>query len=409
MSFSEWKEWRLGDLCDVKGGKRLPKNCFLIERKTSHPYLRVKDFGTLCINKEYLMYIDDETFQTIKNYTISINDIYISIAGTIGLVGKIDSSLDGANLTENAAKLTIKDSSKFDRDFLMYYLHSQFGQHQISMQTVGSTQPKLALSRIKDIVVSMPAINEQRKIAQVLLYIDRKIQLNNHINKTLEELAQTIFKSWFIDFEPFQDGEFEESELGMIPKGWRKGHLAEIAEINMGQSPSSDTYNAKGVGVPFYQGVRDFGSRFPGISVYCMDPKKIANPGEVLLSIRAPVGELNIASSRCCIGRGIASLTMKNHQENCYLHYLLISNKTRWQQYETGSVFKAITKKVITDFPIVIPPIDVINNFNNIILRIDSMILKNHLETIILSQLRDTLLPKLISGEIRVPVSEEEA
>ena len=258
--------------------------------------------------------------------------------------------------------------------------------------------------------INLPPLSEQQKIASILSAFDDKIELNNEMNKTLEEIAQAIFKHWFIDFEfpnengePYKSsgGEFVESELGPIPKGWRVGKLGEICDVNMGQSPPSDTYNLDGIGLPFYQGVKDFGIKYPSVTMYCSAPKKIANEGDILLSVRAPVGKINIAIEKCCIGRGLAALKMKNSANN-YLYYLLLNQKNNWIKFESGSVFAAINKTTIENLPIFIPPINLIKKFNTLIKPLDEMVLNNTKESLLLSQLRDTLLPKLISGEIRV-------
>ena len=119
------------------------------------------------------------------------------------------------------------------------------------------------------------------------------------INQNLEAQAQAIFKSWFVDFEPFQDGKFVDSELGPIPKGWQVGTLQDIAQITMGQSPSGDSYNEDGDGCVFYQGRAEFGSRFPTRRLFTTSPKRMAQAGDVLLSVRAPVGDLNLSYENC--------------------------------------------------------------------------------------------------------------
>jgi len=145
----DWSVRLLGDHCKVKGGKRLPKGDNLTINKTNHPYLRVTDFKEFGIDKSVIQYIEDKTFQEIKRYTIYEGDVYLSIVGTISLVGIIDSELSGANLTENAAKLF--DFQNIDKRFLAYYLKSNIGQEEIHSRTVGSTQAKLALHRIEGI------------------------------------------------------------------------------------------------------------------------------------------------------------------------------------------------------------------------------------------------------------------
>lgn len=149
---SDWPLLTIGEFADVKGGKRLPAGAALVPERTSHPYLRIVDFKDGRIDKSALLYVPDEVFPFIARYTISSKDIYISIVGTIGLIGVVDHDLDGANLTENAAKIC-NIASHVDRDYLAAFLRSGWGQHQIRSRTVGSTQPKLALFRISDIRV----------------------------------------------------------------------------------------------------------------------------------------------------------------------------------------------------------------------------------------------------------------
>jgi len=162
-----WPMTKVGNIAEVRGGKRLPKGVAFADTVTPFPYLRIVDFHDGSIRNNELKYLTPETQNTINRYTISKNDIYISIAGTIGLVGTIPDELDGANLTENAAKLVIRDAV-VDKDFLVHYLASERGRVQIEALTTKTTQPKLALARIQQIVIPQPPIEEQRAIALVL-------------------------------------------------------------------------------------------------------------------------------------------------------------------------------------------------------------------------------------------------
>ncbi len=152
----------------------------------------------ICLNSGF-EYLDDETFESISRYIVNENDLIISIVGTIGLIGLIDKSLESANLTENCVKLI--DIKNVTNDFLYYYLKSPIGGYEIKKGVVGSTQPKLPIYNIQKIAISYPSISEQKAIAKVLSDLDEKIETNNKINKKLEEMAQAIFKQWFVDFE----------------------------------------------------------------------------------------------------------------------------------------------------------------------------------------------------------------
>ncbi len=157
---------KIGDLCAIKGGKRIPKGMGFCGYKTEHPYLRVTDFAHRGIMMEDLQYIDDAVFENIKNYTISSDDVYISIAGTIGLVGMVPIELNGANLTENAAKLVVKDKTQLNAEFLSFALNTDFVQSQIKSETHAVGVPKLALSRIEKISIILPSLQEQQKAVE---------------------------------------------------------------------------------------------------------------------------------------------------------------------------------------------------------------------------------------------------
>ncbi|MEG2624626.1 MAG: restriction endonuclease subunit S, partial [Clostridia bacterium] len=177
--------------------------------------------------------------------------------------------------------------------FLYLFMRSALFHTQLVNYSVGSSQPTIPMGIIRQLSVSLPPLPEQKAIADTLSCLDDKIELNNKINKNLEAQAQAIFKSWFVDFEPFQDGEFVDSELGRIPKGCKVGTLGEVADIQMGQSPKGTSYNENKVGTVFYQGRTDFGIRYPKIRLYTTEPKRIASESDILLSVRAPVGDIN--------------------------------------------------------------------------------------------------------------------
>lgn len=199
-------------------------------------------------------------------------------------------------------------------DKWLYYLLSQDSFFDFVMSGAkGTKMPRGDKSQIMKFSVALPPLDEQKKIAEILSALDDKIELNNKINRNLEAQAQAIFKSWFIDFEPFKNGRFIDSELGKIPEGWKVGNLSDIANITMGQSPNGNSYNEKKIGMIFFQGRAEFGWRFPRNRLYTTAPKRIAERDSVLLSIRAPVGDINKALERCCIGRGLATLT-SNHK-----------------------------------------------------------------------------------------------
>ena len=287
-----------------------------------------------------------------------------------------------------------------DKLFLYYYL--KYYTPKWMGLTNGSVMMHITKGSLEKQLISLPDLDTQRRIASILSSLDDKIAANKKICENLEAQAQALFKHWFVDFAPFKDGKFVESELGLIPEGWRVGTLGDVAVITMGQSPAGSSYNEKGEGVIFYQGRTEFGFRYPSVRLYTTEPKRFAEPLSTLLSVRAPVGDINVATERCCIGRGLASIKSNN---NChsYIFYLLQSMKRKFDVYNgEGTVFGSINKDTLNGLKIIIPSNLILLEFEEIIEEMDKKILGCHQENLRLSTLRDTLLPKLMSGQIKL-------
>jgi type I restriction enzyme S subunit len=252
----------------------------------------------------------------------------------IGRVGSYCGSLYFSKkkcwVTDNAIRASAIDDN--DAKFLLYLLQTLDLNHW----RAGSGQPLLNQTILGSIPTSIPEPDEQRAIAHILGTLDDKIELNRRMNETLEAIARAIFKSWFVDFDPVRakmSGESPESicqrlgvapdllvlfpdrlvdsELGEIPERWRVATVDDEFDLTMGQSPPGSSYNEVGEGLPFYQGRTDFGFRFPTRRVFCTAPTRLAETGDTLISVRAPVGDINMADEKCCIGRGVAAARHK--------------------------------------------------------------------------------------------------
>jgi len=298
-----------------------------------------------------------------------------------------------------------------ENNFFIFYLFKAFKDYVLRRET-GTVFGAVTLDVISKLKFPFPTIGEQESIAKTFLDFDLKIELNRQMNKTIEVCSQTIFKRWFVDFEfpneegkPYKSsgGKIINSSFGKLPFNWELGSLGDICEITMGQSPPGETYNEEGAGVPFFQGIRDFGFRFPSKRVYCTAATRFAEQGDVLLSVRAPVGSLNVADERCAIGRGISAIRLKEKQ-NGFLYYLLMATRSDWNRYgDKGSVFGSITKHDVHDFKIIKPPKDLRDKFGKLVEPLDAKILLNNVQSRNLAAVRDSLLPKLMSGKIKVP------
>jgi len=300
-------------------------------------------------------------------------------------------------------------SSNLNLKFAYYCLKT----YDINGMDSGSAIPSTSREDFYNLPAIIPDLPTQTAIAEILSSLDDKIELNHKINRELEALAQALFKRWFVDFEfpdengqPYRSagGEMVESELGEIPKTWKTGRIAEEFNLNMGQSPKGDTYNEIGEGMVFFQGRSDFGFRFPKARMFTTDPKKIADKFETLISVRAPVGDLNVAYERCCIGRGLGAISHK-HGCSSYTYYKMLSIQPELKSYDNeGTVFGSINKETLGNIKVVIPSISIVSAFEEICKSIDDLILNTTEETNTLIVLRNTLLPKLISGEIEISV-----
>lgn len=274
-----------------------------------------------------------------------------------------------------------------DKDFL-YYVLADDDFFTYSMATSkGTKMPRGDKNSIMQYEVPLIDLQVQKKIASVLKVLDEKIELNNEINNNLEQQAQTIYQQMFID---------------NARSDWAEGTLSDIADITMGQSPSGSSYNEDGTGTIFFQGRAEFGFRFPSVRLYTTEPKRMARSNDTLMSVRAPVGDLNVAHMDCCIGRGLAAIHSKSHHQSFVL-YTMFSLKKQLDVFNgEGTVFGSINRNSLNDMPIFIPSDDILDEFERIVAPMDLTIRNNYDENCRLQDIRDTLLPRLMSGELDV-------
>ena len=380
---SEWKEVKLEEILIIYDKKRRPLSS--IQRSSFQGQYRY--YGAQGIIDYIADYIFDGEYMLIAEDGENLNSRTQPIAQIV----------NGKFWVNNHAHI-VRTNDKANMYLVMLILNNL----NISSYVTGAAQPKLNQDNLKRISIYLPNKTEQDIIAGILSSLDAKIETNNKLNEKMEEMAQAIFKSWFVDFEPFKDKPFHETELGMIPEGWEVGSLSDIATITMGQSPCGTSYNENGEGIIFYQGRTEFGFRFPSIRLYTTAPSRFAEVGSTLMSVRAPVGDINMALLRCCIGRGVASIK-SNCDCDSYIYYLMKSLKKRFDIYNgEGTVFGSVGRDTLRGLLITIPPSSVISDFEMNISKIDSRIKINELESQRLASLRDTLLPRLMSGELIV-------
>lgn len=376
---SNIKHIKLSEVADVIDSlHQTPKYC-----NKGIPMVRVTDVraGDLDLTNCLMVSAEDYEKYSVKHKP-QIGDIIISRVGSYGIFSYVASS-KAFCLGQNTAIISPKINSRY----LYYVLSSFFVRQQIEQMVVGSTQKTISLKNIKDLQIPLFDEKEQDKIAQILESIDKKIAVNKQINDNLQQQAKALYEEMFIN---------------NCDANTTSGTLSDIAIITMGQSPSGSSYNEDSIGEVFYQGRAEFGFRFPTRRLFTTEPKRMAEAGDVLLSVRAPVGDLNVAYERCCIGRGLGAIHSK-YGNSSFVLYTVFALRPQLDVFNgEGTVFGSINRDALNSMPIEIPSTDKIAQFEAVVRPMDELIRTNYEEICRLEALRDSLLPKLMSGEIDV-------
>lgn len=389
---SEWKEYRLGDFLKVKHGYAF-KGENIVTEETPNILVTPGNFniGGGFKSDKFKYYKGDEF---PKEYILTSGDIVVTMtdlskdSDTLGYSAKIPYSTTHNYLHNQRIGLVQFTNEDICRDFVYWLMRTREYQSYIVGSASGTSIMHTSPSRIEDYRCLIPSSqSEQESIASVLTSIDNKIDLLHRENETLEVMAETIFRQRFI--EDAKDD-------------WTEGKLREEFDFIMGQSPIGESFNQDGIGVPMYQGNADFGFRFPTRRVFTTQPTRFAEINDTLISVRAPVGVQNMATEKCCIGRGVAAFRYKNNSSfYSYTYYKLKSLLDDIKQYnDNGTVFGSISKSDIESIGIVIPDKNIIMDFQKQVKPIDDKILNNNNEIQTLIQTRDNLLPKLMNREI---------
>lgn len=372
---------KLSEVMDLIGGGT-PKTSKPEYWNGNIPWLSVKDFN----NDFRYVYKTEKSITQLglkKSSTklLQRGDVIISARGTVGEIATIPFAMA---FNQSCYGLRAK-KGMVTSDYLYYLI-----KHNISIlkkNTHGSVFDTITRNTFDNIEVEIPSIKIQEKISSILNDYDKKIELNNAINNNLEQQAQAIYQQMFID---------------NASSDWTDGALSDIADITMGQSPSGSSYNEDGNGAIFFQGRAEFGFRFPTVRLYTTEPKRMACANDTLMSVRAPVGDLNVAHIDCCIGRGLASIQSKNNHQSFVL-YTMFSLKKQLDVFNgEGTIFGSINRNSLNEIPLLIPPSEKLDEFEALVSPMDAFIRNNYDEICRLEQLRDSLLPKLMAGELDV-------
>jgi len=284
----------------------------------------------------------------------------------------------------------------------------------------GTQMPRGDKNKIMDLPI-LEQTDKEAYIGKIISEIQEKISLNTRMNAELEAMAKQLYDHWFVQFDfPFDFAQGKPDENGKpykssggkmvwneklkreIPEGWEDSTLSKIANITMGQSPDGSTYNTNGIGMVFYQGSTDFGIRFPSVRMFTTNPTRFASKGDILMSVRAPVGDTNIANENCCIGRGLSALNSKIGSTT-HLYHILSDLKAKFDQLNAaGTTFGSITKDEMYSLPVVKPSSEVLKSYEDICYPMFEKQMNIGYEINRLTNLRDSLLPMLMNGQVTI-------
>lgn len=384
---SNWRAYPLGEITelviDYRG--KTPKKLGGDWSESGYRALSAKNIKTgHIVQPDTIRFVSEEMYHKWMKDEIQRGDIIITSEAPFGQILYWDSE-EKIVLSQRLFGVRVKE--EHDSKFVYYYMTTSDFQGEMDGRATGTTVVGLRQPELMKCVVRCPDLDTQKKIASILSSIDEKILINDKINENLEQQAKALYQQMFIE--------------NTCPD-WIEGSLSDIADITMGQSPSGSSYNEDGIGTIFFQGRAEFSFRFPTIRLYTTEPKRMAYANDILMSVRAPVGDLNIAHTDCCIGRGLAAIHSKtNHQS--FVLYTMFSLRKQLDVFNgEGTVFGSINRNSLNDMPILIPSDETIEEFEKIVAPMDAAIRNNYDEICRLQAVRDSLLPRLMSGELDV-------
>jgi len=395
-----WEDTTLGELLTVKHGWAFKSQYF----EEDGPYVLVTPGNFFEKGGFKLRPGKDRSYsgQFAPEYLLGEGDLIVAMTeqgpGLLGSTALIPAA-DRFLHNQRIGLITMKDEQHTCRNFLYYLFNTAPVRGQINGSATGTKVRHTAPERIYRVRVPVPDLRTQERIAAILSAYDGLIENNRRRISLLEQAAQLLYREWFVHFQ-FPDHKDVKFDDG-LPKGWTQQPLSEIAEITMGQSPKSEFYNEKGDGLPFHQGVTNYGFRFVEDRIFSTAITKLANAGDILFSVRAPVGRINYTLNQIVLGRGLSAFrSMTGHQS--FLFYCLKSHFFKEDLIGGGAIYAATNKKELETIEVVLPPNDLIAAYDSKASSIDAQIKVLSLKNRQLTKARDLLLPRLMDG--RIPV-----
>ena len=350
--------------------------------------LKVTKLVGLTIDKAFIPSVANVIGTDLSNYKVICREQFACSLMQVSRDGKMPVAMfeeDEAIMSPAYPMFEVIDKTELLPQYLMMWFSRSEFDREASYYAVGGVRGSLTWEDFCNMTLPIPSITRQRKIVSEYETLTNRIHLNEQMIQNLEATAQALYRKMFVD----------NIDKENLPYGWRIGTLSEIANITMGQSPDGETYNLDGEGMIFYQGRTDFGRRFPTARVYTTSPTRYAKEGDVLLSVRAPVGDLNVASHNCCIGRGLASLRSKTECQSYLYYQLQVLSDVFNVSDDEGTIFGSINKDDLYNIEILVPNINKMKDFESQVSIIDHEIQFKDREINILTELQSLLLAKM--------------
>lgn len=396
-------------IIDGDRGKNYPKKSDL--RQRGHTlFLNNKNIINNYLDDSFGEYISEEKSNLLRKGKLERGDLVISTRGSIGNVGYYSSDIRTENIRINSGMLIIRNfDNSIDTEYLYVLMRSNFMKQRYKERISGSVQNQLPIRDFKKIKIPIPDLHSQIIIKNVILTLDSKIEINNKIISNLESQAQAIFKSWFVDFEPFQDGNFVESELGMIPEGWEVKELGEVADCKLGGTPRRKKREFWNGDIPWINSGEVNKDRIIEPSEYITEDglknsaTKLLKRKTTLVAITgATLGQVSLLEIDCCTNQSIIGIEPNEKIPYEYIYLFIKNNINKIISNQTGAAQQHINLNDIRTSKIIIPQSRIMTEYVKIVSLLMSKVEKNYFENTKLAELRDALLPKLMAGEIDV-------
>lgn len=411
----EWKHYKMDELIEEISmgpfGSDVKKEFYV---DNGVPILNGSNLQGFKLQEDSFGYLTKEKADSLKKCNAHRGDIIVTHRGTLGQIVyvPVNSKYDRYVISQSQFRFRCK-ADLVDVQYLVYYFHTREGQYKIlaNASQVGVPALARATSTFRLIDIKLPSLKDQRRIASILSSLDRKIELNNKINADLEEMVQAIFKNWFVDFEPFKDGKFVDSELGMIPEGWTVGCLGDIGNIVCGKTPSKSNSNYYGGDIPFIKIPDMHGNVFVENSEDRLTEegslsqiKKLIPPYSLMVSCIATVGLVSINTKPSHTNQQINTVIPHNKSALFYLYQHMKNNEEFLKNMGRGGTTTLnVNTRSFSNIRLLIPSEIALEQFHRVVEGLFKKIELNLHESRALSLLRDTLLPRLMSGELGVP------